>query len=119
MNAEKHFREEGTHKGQWDQLKQSTQLQRARMGYPPAHPILVRTGTLKSSIIKRTHSKHILDAHKKWMEIGTKVPYAIYHQTGTSKMAQRMMVAVDAKTFSRMIEDARRFIMDGHTGVIG
>ena len=69
--------------------------------------------------MRSSHSKHILDAHKKWIEFGTKVFHAIFHQMGTSKMDQRLVIAIDARDFSRMIEDARRFIMDGHTGVVG
>lgn len=124
-STEKHFAQEGTHKGKWDELKQSTQIQRERLArqygwnITGAHPILVRSQRLKSSLIRRTDSDHILEAHPKYIDFGSKVEYAIYHQTGTSKMAQRLMVGIDAKTFSRMIQDLRTFLTEGRVGVIG
>lgn len=112
-NVEQHFRGEGTHKGRWASLASSTQIQRVKMGYSAGHPILVRTGDLKRSLILRSNSKHILVANRKFMEFGSKIPYALYHQTGTkTPMPARKMLLMDAKTLSRIIEDARRYIMD-------
>ena len=112
-NVERHFRGEGTHKGGWASLAASTQIQRARMGYPSDHPILVRTGDLKRSLISRSHSKHILTANRKFIEFGSEIPYALWHQTGTDRpMPARKMLLISAKDLSRMVEDARRFIMD-------
>lgn len=34
----------------WAQLKRRTQVERARLGFPPAHPILERTGKLKRAL---------------------------------------------------------------------
>lgn len=46
---DRNFRNEGTPSfgGQWDNLSLYTQLIRSERGYPPAHPILVQSGTLR------------------------------------------------------------------------
>lgn len=45
------FASEGASTGApWPQLKPSTQSDRARKGFPPAHPILERTGKLKRAL---------------------------------------------------------------------
>jgi hypothetical protein len=45
------FATEGASTGApWPQLARRTQMQRARLGFPPAHPILERRGTLKRAL---------------------------------------------------------------------
>jgi len=110
-NVERHFRGEGTSKGSWASLSLATQLQRSRMGYPPEHPILVRTGALKRSLVQKG-GQHILKKHRKYIEWGTKIPYAFYHQRGTKKMPARKMLLIDANDLSRMIQDAREYMLN-------
>jgi hypothetical protein len=45
------FATEGASTGApWPQLAKRTQMQRAKLGFPPAHPILERRGTLKRAL---------------------------------------------------------------------
>jgi phage gpG-like protein len=111
-NVEKHFRGEGTHKKKWAALAPSTQADRILHGYPAAHPILVRSGALKRSWLDRGHGKHILESTRKYIDFGTKVPYAIYHQTGTRKMKARKMVLADKGTLNQIVRFIRMYLID-------
>jgi len=55
----------------------------------PGMPILQRTGRLKSSLTERSHADFRYEAGRMGLTMGTKVPYAGYHQTGTRKMPRR------------------------------
>lgn len=43
----------------WAQLAEATQRERQRLGFPPAHPILVRTGDYRASFTDAGHADHI------------------------------------------------------------
>lgn len=102
------FKREGSPKGAWAALSEYT----LRTRRYPGMPILVQTGALKRSLTQANNSEHILDAHRDYVEIGSRVPYAVYHQTGTRKMPAREMLVLDRHIVSRMIEDMRHYIMD-------
>ncbi len=53
-------------------------------------PILTRTGDLRKSLSEKSHSEHIEEIEKMSMTIGTSIPYAIYHQTGTQWGKRKM-----------------------------
>lgn len=111
-NVERHFRGEGTHKGAWRALSKATQIDRARQGYPPKHPMLVRSGELKRSLISRGHPRHILDATRRFIEFGSKTGFSSYHQTGTPNMPAREMILADAADLNEIIQLFRRYVMD-------
>lgn len=54
----------------------------------PGRGILVASGAMKNSLVSQG-SGHIFRAQPRVMEIGTEVPYAMYHQRGTPKMPMR------------------------------
>ncbi|WP_436664231.1 phage virion morphogenesis protein [Alicyclobacillus acidoterrestris] len=68
----------------WRELAASTIKERAAKGYGPA-PILVRTGLLKNSLTVRGAPQQVLNITENSMQLGTSVPYAMYHQTGNLK----------------------------------
>lgn len=49
-----------------------------------ASNILIRSGRLRDSVSQSYHPDHIMRIKDWELEIGTKVPYAVYHQEGTS-----------------------------------
>lgn len=51
--------------------------------------ILVASGRLEDSLTQATHPDFIYKPKKKSVTLGTKVPYASLHQTGTRQMPQR------------------------------
>lgn len=49
-----------------------------------ASNILIRSGRLRDSVGQSYHPDHITRIHGWELEVGTKVPYAVFHQQGTS-----------------------------------
>ena len=55
----------------------------------PGKPILQRTGDLYASLTSRTDPNAVCREERKTLTLGSRIPYAIYHQRGTSKMPAR------------------------------
>lgn len=89
--ADDNFGQQGRIYGLWSVLAQSTRKQRARLGFGAARPILVRTGTLR----KGTRIKNIKDDEG---TIANEVDYAKYHQFGTKKIPQRVVLDTSKKS---------------------
>lgn len=62
----------------------------------PGNGLLVRTGALKASLLSADAPQAIFRPSATGLEIGSSVPYALYHQTGTGRMPQRPPLRVDA-----------------------
>jgi phage gpG-like protein len=78
----------------WEPLAPSTQRDRARRGYEPDHPILWRTGDLANSLSSRDAGGNIFEASKNGLRVGTSIPYASFHEYGTSRMPPRPLVGL-------------------------
>lgn len=80
--SERQFQTEGAYTGEkWPELAVSTQADRVRHGYPPKHPILVRTHRLMDSLTRAADPEHIEEPSADSLRFGTSVPYAVYHQS--------------------------------------
>lgn len=66
--------------GAWKPLALSTERDRARKGFSPAHPILVRRGDMKASVTGRT-SDTIIVSTPTYFAIGSDDPKVKYHQS--------------------------------------
>lgn len=55
----------------------------------PGRPILERTGDLMRSLTSPNDPNAVRIEERKALTLGSRIPYAIYHQRGTSKMAAR------------------------------
>lgn len=88
------FSSGGSGAGGWAPLAASTV---ARKG---SSEILVETGILEDSLTSRSGAFSRFDLRPKRLEMGTQVPYGIYHQTGTSRMPARppVKLAEDQKS---------------------
>jgi hypothetical protein len=88
------FETEGKSTGvPWPQLKPSTQSQRRRLGYAPAHPILQRTRELIGSITGEGGG--FVEASQNRLAIGSNDPIFWFHQSKNarkSKLPRRAMV---------------------------
>jgi phage gpG-like protein len=73
--------------GTWPPLSSGYAAFKAK--HYPGQPILVRTGLLRESLTSRTGAGAIYEESALELTLGTNVPYAKYHQTGTSKMPAR------------------------------
>ena len=74
--------------GAWPGLAESTLAEKSAGGWP-SDP-LVRTGNLKESLVDPGRAAETGPMQMTW---GSDVPYAIFHQTGTSKMPQRQVIS--------------------------
>jgi hypothetical protein len=66
--------------GSWAPLAPSTQADRRRKGFGPAHPILRRTNRLYSSVAE-DGADSIVIQDRTFLGIGSRVPYLPYHQS--------------------------------------
>lgn len=73
----------------------------AKFGF--AYPILKQTGRLEESLTKRNHPEHIENINVDELEIGTSVPYGIYHQEGTKRIPIRkfLFIGPEAPRFAK------------------
>lgn len=85
------FESEGAHGGgRWAPL--SERYARWKQKHYPGKPILERTGDLKKSLTERGAPGAVFRSEPRALTMGTDVPYAIYHQTGTRKMPARQEI---------------------------
>jgi phage gpG-like protein len=86
------FRNEGSRGGRWPRLTFATQADRRRKGFPPARPILERTGSYRDSFARRSS-----DHYEQWsqsarlvaLESGSEHRLLDYLEGGTSRMPAR------------------------------
>lgn len=92
---EESFAEEGSGGRPWAPLAFSTAMERVRQGYEPFHPILVRSGGLRSGLIDSDDPHQVLDIRENGgdlsVSIGTDDPRFAWHQQGTPTMPARPM----------------------------
>jgi len=65
-----------------------------KVHYGFTYPILKAGGRLMESVTNPSHKDAILKIASTYMIIGTSVPYARYHQTGTKKMPMRKILFI-------------------------
>jgi phage gpG-like protein len=89
---------------EWPPL--STRYRKWKEKRYPGRPILVLSGRTRESLTRRTGDSYFTaDSHR--MTIGTKVPYARFHQSGTRRMPKRPIIALtkdDVREFGRQIQ---------------
>lgn len=82
---EENFDSEGSRsKKKWKSLATSTQIQRARLGYGAAHPILKRTGDLRGGFRKKVKTFSVT--------VDNPTSYFKYHQRGDNPQPERLMI---------------------------
>lgn len=104
---EEQFSSKGKRGGEeWVKLSDEYAAWKARRY--PGRPILVLKGKLKESLTQ-SGGGHIFIPGKLGMAFGTKVPYAVYHQTGTRYMPARppikLLKTEDAVKIQRLIQE--------------
>ena len=101
------FNTQGGLTGGWPPLKPRYQAWKDR-NYPGL-PMMVLTGRLRNSLISRS-GETIFMADPQGLRIGTRVPYAMYHQFGTRTMQARPVVPMEAilDRMQRILEEYLR-----------
>lgn len=111
-NAQEQFDTEGEYgSGGWEPLADSTVAEKDRRELRPE--ILQATGALMDSLTKRRDPNHFeerLSADS--LAFGTRVPYAIYHDTGTSRMPQRKPIELTETDRVMLAKEIQRALID-------
>lgn len=100
------FESEGARSGEpWQRLSPSTVAAKAEQGLDPA--ILQATRRMVNSLTLGARGEHIRQIGPGTLRFGTRVPYAIYHQTGTRNMPRRpplVFTEVDRRRFVKILQ---------------
>ncbi|MCK9569881.1 hypothetical protein M0R72_13135 [Candidatus Pacearchaeota archaeon] len=78
----------------------------------PGASILVRWGNLRDSLTQFGDTYHIREVEPMKMVLGTDLPYAKYHQTGTSKMPKRRPIDLTEDDKTRWVKIIQRFLVE-------
>lgn len=98
------FRSRG--RNSWPALSPVTVADKRRQGF--GSRMLVRKGLLYDSLQGGNMSIRHLNSER--LEIGTSVPYAPYHQYGTSKMPRRRLTATDDQAREQLERMIARYV---------
>ena len=97
---------ESSDAGEWQELSPLYALMKERRH--PNKTILRRTDALYRSLTQPNARGSIRRVTETELEIGTSIPYAIYHQVGTSRMPARPLIALTAQQERQMATFLRR-----------
>jgi|TARA_B110000285_G_scaffold216335_1_gene263560 phage gpG-like protein len=82
-----------------------------------ANGVLVRTGDLRSSLTMNSGRGAVRDMGARTAEFGTKLPYAQFHQSGTSNMAQRKPLFLPKLMADQTAHVVGEYLVHGSVGV--
>ena len=80
---------------------------RSPSGAGQAPPLLVRTGALLASLTEPNSPDHVEETNAESLTLGTRVPYAMFHQLGTRRMPARPIIVVSGERTERWVEIVR------------
>lgn len=86
----------------WAPLAESTRKQRAAQGYGAARPILQRSGKLRRGFRTKVKNEELSATNN--------VSYSPYHQYGTAKMPQRLILGFSKKFVEATIMEIINYI---------
>jgi phage gpG-like protein len=102
--------EGGYGSGGWTPLKPATIAAKAAAGLDPR--ILQATTTMMQTLSEDTEGS-IREVSPMGLKFGTSVPYAIFHQQGTKKMAMRKPVEFPEMERREFVKILQRWIVEG------
>ncbi|MBZ5516844.1 MAG: phage virion morphogenesis protein [Acidobacteriia bacterium] len=91
---------------------------RSRPGQAQGLPLLVRTGALRDSLVEAEAPGHVEEFDATSLTLGTRVPYAMFHQFGTRYMPARPIIVLGGERSERWVEMVRRAV-EGKTVLLG
>jgi phage gpG-like protein len=77
-------------------------------GRGPASPLLIRTGALRDSLTTPGAAGPVEELEGYSITLGSRLPYASYHQTGTRRMPARPIIVLSGTRAERWTEIVRR-----------
>lgn len=105
------FSGQGVYSGKWAPDKPKTIARKVKRGQDIR--ILHATRRLRRSLTDKRNADHVFEFTNDKMAIGTRVPYARFHQEGTKKMPQREVVVFTDHERTVWREDIAAYIMKG------
>ena len=94
--------------GKWPPLKRATLELKERKF--PGQPMMVRTGTLRDSLIERGAEGNIFEVSALGVNVGTAIPYAYKQHDGEGGTPGRPVVFVTPQLEARMAELAESYL---------
>lgn len=82
-----------------------------------ANGVLVRSGDLERSLTMNSGRGAVRDIGARTAEFGTKLPYAKFHQSGTSNMAQRKPLFLPRLMADRTADAVGEYLVHGSVGM--
>ncbi len=82
-----------------------------------ANGVLVRSGDLERSLTMNSGRGAVRDMGARTAEFGTKLPYAKFHQSGTSNMAQRKPLFLPRLMADRTADAVGEYLVHGSVGM--
>lgn len=105
------FESEGAYgSGGWAELSEATIESKQRRGMD--NGILRATNALYNSLTG-SGSGSIVDVSAEWLRYGTAIPYAGFHQSGTSLMPQRRVVQLPEGERRNLVKIIQQYILTG------
>ena len=80
-----------------------------------ASPLLVRTGALRDSLTTPGAAGSVEELDGGSLTLGTRLPYAMFHQLGTRRMPARPLIVLSDERASKWTEIVRNAIQDRST----
>lgn len=109
------FDTQGGNSGGWAPLKQATIDEKVRNGLDPR--ILRATERLRMSLIDKFDADHIEEPLSPTsLRFGSRVPYGIFHQTGTSRMPKRPPLELSAADKVGIVKVVQKALLVGVKG---
>lgn len=96
------FEREGSARGPWAPLARRTQIERRLLGYPPAHPILVRTGDYRNDFTNSNAPNAVTDWDGNTLFVGSRNFKTGWLNEGTSRMPARSVLDLDSSQEGRI-----------------
>jgi phage gpG-like protein len=99
----------------WQDLSPSYAKWKAR--HYPGRKILERTGRMRTSLTLRGGMDSVYMLSPSALAVGTLVPYAMYHQTGTKRMPMRKIIELTAEQKKRWVQILHRYMYEINKGI--
>ena len=81
-------------------------------------PLLVRTGALRDSLARKGAAGSLDEQTDQSLTLGSRLPYAIFHQLGTRRMPARPLFVLNDARAAKWTEFVRK-AMEGKTALLG
>jgi len=90
------FEREGSARGPWAPLARRTQIERQLLGYPPAHPILVRSGNYRNDFINSNAPGSVTDWDGNTLFVGSQNQKVRRLNEGEDRVPSRSVLDLDS-----------------------